>query len=86
MCVYVCVCVCVCTCWGRLVCAGGVCVKGGEGDKMIECAAEPVPTCLAYCGEFAATVKSDYCDLSSAHPLLLSCGVQKSVAVGRDRQ
>ena len=57
----------------------------GRGDKMIECAAEPVPTCLAYCGEFA-TAKSDYCDLSSAHPLLLSCGVQKSVAVGRDRR
>ena len=28
-------CVCVCVCWGRLVCAGGICVKGGEGDKMI---------------------------------------------------
>ena len=72
MCVYVCVCVVVYV------------LRVGRGDKMIECAAEPVPTCLTYCGEFA-TVKSDYCDLSSAHPLLLSCGVQKSVAVGRDR-
>lgn len=78
-------CVCVCACWGRLVCVVVYVLRVGRGDKMIECAAEPVPTCLTYCGEFAATVKSDYCDLSSAHPLLLSCGVQKSVAVGRDR-
>ena len=60
-----------------------MCGEGGV-SKTIECAAEAVSTCLAYCGQFA-TAKSDHCDLSSAHPLLLSSGVQKSVTAGTER-